>query len=218
VGNEKIDTYATDQFEVFIFMISPTLSLPDATNRRRRLCLFEHHASPVKQRRVCVTRKELNMISVSECAAEVGLASNELVLGAVPSAMHDSLLTSYLLNSHRGLDAVRAMIVADLRRFLDLGVPARAADLLIVLRLLLTDHPQARRVTPRLESRARSERTLAADFEALARGREPAVVLSFARRERSADRRAEELRPYLDRAPDPLVARRGARSFHLRSE
>ncbi|HEY8261426.1 MAG TPA: hypothetical protein VIG55_09460 [Methylosinus sp.] len=158
------------------------------------------------------------MISVSECAAEAGLASNELVLGAVPSARHDSLLSSYLLNSHRGLDAVRAMIVADLRRFLDLGVPARAADLLIVLRLLLTDHPQARRVTPRLESAMRSARTLALDFEAFERGREAAVVLTFARRGRSAERRADDPRPYFDRTPDPLVARRGARSVHLRGE
>jgi hypothetical protein len=158
------------------------------------------------------------MISVSECAAEAGLASNELVLGAVPSARHDSLLSSYLLNSHRGLDAVRAMIVADLRRFLDLGVPARAADLLIVLRLLLTDHPQARRVTPRLESAMRSARTLAIDFEAFERGREAAVVLTFARRGRSAERRADDPRPYFDRTPDPLVARRGARSVHLRGE
>jgi hypothetical protein len=154
------------------------------------------------------------MISVSECAAEAGLASNELVLGAVPSARHESLLSSYLLNSHRGLDSVRAMIVADLRRFLDLGVPARAADLLIVLRLLLTDHPQARRVTPRLESAVRSARTLAIDFEAFERGREAAVVLTFARR----GRRADDPRPYFDRTPDPLVARRGARSVHLRGE
>jgi hypothetical protein len=158
------------------------------------------------------------MISVSECAAEAGLASNELVLGAVPSARHESLLSSYLLNSHRGLDSVRAMIVADLRRFLDLGVPARAADLLIVLRLLLTDHPQARRVTPRLESAMRSARTLATDFEAFERGREAAVVLTFARRGRSAERRADDPRPYFDRTPDPLVARRGARSVHLRGE
>jgi hypothetical protein len=153
------------------------------------------------------------MISVSECAAEAGLASNELVLGSVPSGRHDSLLSSYLLNSHRGLDAVRAMIVADLRRFLDLGVPARAADLLIVLRLLLTDHPQARRITPRLESAMRSARTLSADFEAFEHDREPGVVLTFARR-----RRADELRPYFDRAPDPLVVRRGARSAQSRGE
>jgi hypothetical protein len=157
------------------------------------------------------------MISVSECATEVGLASNELVLGAVPSARHGSLLSSYLLNSHRGLDAVRAMIVADLRRFLDLGVPARAADLLIVLRMLLTDHPGARRAAPRLRGRADpSGPALAADLEAFEHGRD-AVVLSFVRRGRSAER-SRELRSYFDCPPDPLVARRGARSLHLRGD
>lgn len=84
------------------------------------------------------------MITVSECAAFAGLASNELVLGAVPSAKHRLLLSSYLLNLRRGPGAVRDMIVSDLRGFLDLGVTSRAADLLIVLRIFLSDHPQAR--------------------------------------------------------------------------
>ena len=45
----------------------------------------------------------------------------------------------------------REIIVADLRIFLDLGVSQRAADLLIVLRLFLSDYPDARCVSPRWE-------------------------------------------------------------------
>lgn len=155
------------------------------------------------------------MISVSECAAHAGLASNELVLGAVPSEKHDSLLSSYLLNSHRGLDAVRAMIVADLRRFLDLGVPARAADLLIVLRMLLTDHPQAGRLALRPVPRraAPLEAVFAVDLDAFDAGHEEGVVLSFARRGRRI-----EPRGYPDRLGDPAILRRGSRPFYLRGD
>lgn len=88
---------------------------------------------------------ETEMISVTQCADFAGLASNETMLGVVPSARHRLLLSGYLLNSRRGQAAVRDMIVADLRAALDLGARLRAADLLIVLRFFLTDHPEARR-------------------------------------------------------------------------
>jgi hypothetical protein len=154
------------------------------------------------------------MISVSECAAHAGLASNELVLGAVPSEKHRSLLSSYLLNSHRGLEAVRVMIVADLRSFLDLGVPARAADLLIVLRMLLTEHPQAcRPVRPAVRRVAPLEAVFAVDLDDFDHGREAAVVLSFAR----GSRRIEP-RGYPDRLADPAIVRRNSRPFYLRGD
>ncbi|BGE85644.1 MULTISPECIES: hypothetical protein [Methylosinus] len=144
------------------------------------------------------------MISVSECAAIAGLASNELVLGAAPSAKHRSLLTSYLLNAHKGLDTVRGAIVADLRRFLDLGVPARAADLLIVLRMLLTLHPAAR--WPALAL---------AHAEPLEARRHDAVVLAFSRR----PRRVEPSEPRFFESPnDPIYAKRRARSAQLRRD
>jgi hypothetical protein len=41
------------------------------------------------------------------------------------------------------------MIVADIRAALDLGALNRAADLLVVLRLFLSDHPEARRCQDR---------------------------------------------------------------------
>ena len=47
--------------------------------------------------------------------------------------------------------AVREIIVADLRIFLDLGATQRAANLLIVLRLFLSNYPDARLVSPRWE-------------------------------------------------------------------
>ena len=83
------------------------------------------------------------MITVRQCAAFAGLVSNEMLLGVLPSAKHRSLLSSYLLNLKRGPVAVRDMIVADLRSFLDIGASQRAADLLIVLRLFFAEYPQA---------------------------------------------------------------------------
>ena len=84
------------------------------------------------------------MISVSQCAAYAGLASSELLIGRPPSAKHHSLLASYVINLERGGIAVRNMIRADLRAFLDLGARERAADLLLVLRLFLSKYPAAR--------------------------------------------------------------------------
>jgi hypothetical protein len=60
--------------------------------------------------------------------------------------------------STKGADAAASVVkeieragrkAIDLRIFLDLGASRRAADLLIVLRLFLSDYPDARRVSPR---------------------------------------------------------------------
>ncbi|TDX67309.1 hypothetical protein EDE12_101853 [Methylosinus sp. sav-2] len=168
------------------------------------------------------------MITVSQCAAQAGLASNELVLGAIPSCEHDALLESYLLNGHRGLEAVREMIVADLRGFLDLGVTGRAADLLIVLRLLLTAHPQAGRAQRphHAESEAAFETALLGHYFDARRGgakgaplREPGVVLSFFREGRRTERRAARGEPPESLCGgDPIIARFGARASYLRGE
>lgn len=88
------------------------------------------------------------MIAVQQLPALAGLAPNEIVLGVTPSAKHDRLLASYLFNLERGPAAVRDMIVADFRCFFDLGARRQAADMLIVLRRFLSDHPQAGRVPP----------------------------------------------------------------------
>jgi len=169
------------------------------------------------------------MITVSQCAAQAGLASNELVLGAIPSFEHDALLESYLLNGHRGLGAVRAMIVADMRGFLDLGVTARAADLLIVLRRLLTAHPEAGlavRQQP-FESEAVFQAALLGHYFDARRKRpapggalrEPGVVLSFSREGVRSERRAARGEPPESLCSgDPIVARFGSRLFYLRGE
>src|ERR1035441_1987792 len=83
------------------------------------------------------------MLSVSECADCVGLDPRELLLGPSPSAKHKTLLDSYLLNRWRGYVVVRERICADLRMAVDLGARERAADLLLVLRMFLTDRPTA---------------------------------------------------------------------------
>jgi hypothetical protein len=84
------------------------------------------------------------MITVEQCAKFAGLASKETVLGAIPSTRHRVLLSSYVLKLWRGPKTVRKMIVADIRLWLDLGMPDYAADFLIVLRQFLSEYPEAR--------------------------------------------------------------------------
>ena len=84
------------------------------------------------------------MITVEQCVDFAGLASHEMVLGAIPSTRHRVLLSSYVLNLWRGPKTVRKMIVADIRMWLNLGIPDYAADFLIVLRQFLSDYPEAR--------------------------------------------------------------------------
>lgn len=78
------------------------------------------------------------LMTVARCAELCGLGPEEIVLGVSPSAMHDSLFDSYLLQRHLTWAGLRDMIVADLRMALDLGAKKRAADLLIVLRRFLS--------------------------------------------------------------------------------
>ena len=88
------------------------------------------------------------MITLEECVRVAGISKNQLILGATPSTRHLSLLASYLLNLDRGVASVRRMIVADLHGFVDLGQPHRAADTLLVLRMFLTEYPEALPTTP----------------------------------------------------------------------
>lgn len=81
------------------------------------------------------------MLSVSECAEYVGLNPDELLLGPGPTAKHKNLLEGYLLNQWRGEAFVAQMICDDLRAAVELGARGRAADLLLVLRVFLTDSP-----------------------------------------------------------------------------
>lgn len=83
------------------------------------------------------------MISLSRCIDLADLDPKELLVGVAPSARHYSLLTGYALNLGRGAVAVRDLIRSDLAGYIDLGAKARAADLLLILRLFLSDHPEA---------------------------------------------------------------------------
>ncbi len=85
------------------------------------------------------------MISLRECARLCGLRSKDLIIGVPIAPRHHKMLSDYLLNLDWGTVAVCRILVADLRGFLDLGMNHRAADLLIVLRLFLTNY----RVAPR---------------------------------------------------------------------
>lgn len=108
------------------------------------------------------------MITVAQFAMSAGLNPNEPNLGVSPSARHYALLKSYLLNMHRGRSAVRRMMLLDLRGYLDIGADRLASDVLVVLRLFLSENrasdeaarprsvaPQVRRTpTPRLYATA----------------------------------------------------------------
>ena len=89
------------------------------------------------------------MITIEQCKMFSGLVSNEVVMGAVPSPKHRARVSGYLLNLKWGQATVREMIVADIRAALDLGALNRAGDLLVVLRLFLSEHPEARKCDDR---------------------------------------------------------------------
>jgi hypothetical protein len=84
------------------------------------------------------------MITLEECAQFAALDTSELFTGSVLSTRHQTLLSSYLLNLKRGPVAVRKMIVSNIRIAIDLGAWKYAADLLLVLRMFLSKHPEAR--------------------------------------------------------------------------
>ena len=104
------------------------------------------------------------MLTLKQCAESAGLDVDELVLGVAPSARHRALLQSYRLNLHRGRAAVLRMMVCDLRGHLDVGAHVCAADLLVVLRLFLSEqgdirhHPVAGQRALRLVGTLRARR------------------------------------------------------------
>lgn len=80
------------------------------------------------------------MLSLSQCFDFTDLMPEEIVLGVSLAHRHHALLSSYQLDIDRGVIAIRDRIVADLRCFIDLGAKHRAADLLLVLRMFLSQH------------------------------------------------------------------------------
>ena len=88
------------------------------------------------------------MMSLTQCMVLGGIESHETILGIAPCAKHHSLLLSYLFNLKRGLAFVRDMIIADLRSSIDIGAMQQAADLMVVLRLFISEYPEAANVPP----------------------------------------------------------------------
>ena len=91
------------------------------------------------------------MITLKRCAKLAGLNLDEFVIGVAPSGRHRALLQSYLLNMHRGRAVVLRMMVCDLCGYVDIGAHGLAADLLVVLRLFLSEQGEIRR--PRTDRR-----------------------------------------------------------------
>jgi hypothetical protein len=84
------------------------------------------------------------MITAQQCATFAGLASNEVFLGAPTSPRHRVLLAFYLQDlGTLGPREVREIIVADIRVALSLAAVGQAADLMIVLRELFSEYPEA---------------------------------------------------------------------------
>ena len=81
------------------------------------------------------------MIPLHECAAIAGLKSDDLVVGTDFRPIHWKMLSGYLTNRDKGLARVCGLIIADMRAYLDLGAKEKAADALVVLRLLLANFP-----------------------------------------------------------------------------
>jgi hypothetical protein len=84
------------------------------------------------------------MVTVEQCAMFAELAPDELYLGAPPSARHRALLSFYLQDlGTLAPRQVREIIVADIRVALSFRAVRQAADLLIVLRELFSEYPEA---------------------------------------------------------------------------
>jgi hypothetical protein len=86
------------------------------------------------------------VISLEDCIGLCGLTEEEVLAIAehehVPEIVATGL-ASYLSNSSQGLDAVRNMIVDDIRQSQSRGDRAHVLELLNVLHHFLRSHPEA---------------------------------------------------------------------------
>jgi hypothetical protein len=76
------------------------------------------------------------LTSIEHCEV-AGLAAHEILLGATPGETHERLLAAYC-RERRSLAVARSRIVSDIRAAVARGATGDAADLLIVLRRLLS--------------------------------------------------------------------------------
>lgn len=78
-----------------------------------------------------------HLTPLERCREIAGLSSHEMMIGVAPSEKHEDMLSKYI-GARRSLRIVRMTIVADLRAALAAGALLDAADLIVVLRRLLT--------------------------------------------------------------------------------
>jgi hypothetical protein len=91
------------------------------------------------------------MISLEDCISMCGLDENEVAAIAEHEHIPEiaaTALASYLLNQPRGGEAIRTMIIDDIRKALDEGHIKHAAELFMALRHFLEQHPDARTGLP----------------------------------------------------------------------
>jgi hypothetical protein len=91
------------------------------------------------------------MISLEDCIGMCDLDENEVA--AISEHEHipeiaAAALASYLLKQPHGGEAIRAMIIDDIRKALDDGRIKHAAELFMALRHFLEQHPDARAGLP----------------------------------------------------------------------
>ena len=87
------------------------------------------------------------MISLKDCIGMCGLDENEVAAIAEHEHIPEiaaAALASYLLNQPHGGEAIRTMIIDDIRKALDEGHIKHAAELFMALRHFLEQHPDAR--------------------------------------------------------------------------
>ncbi|ARN80515.1 hypothetical protein [Methylocystis bryophila] len=79
------------------------------------------------------------LVGIKMCRKLTGLSGREILLGVSTSPRHHSTLRGYLRLCRGNARRVQALLVHDLRSYLEIGARQFAADQLIVLRLFLAD-------------------------------------------------------------------------------
>lgn len=87
------------------------------------------------------------MITREDCIAFAGLTQDEVDAVAEHEHVGDiqaAALANILLHREKGADAIRRMMVDDIREALAAGRPAHAAQIVGALRHFLHEHPEGR--------------------------------------------------------------------------
>jgi hypothetical protein len=87
------------------------------------------------------------MISKEDCIAFSGLSEGEVEALSEHEHIPEiaaAALADYLLHQPHGSEKIRAMIVDDIHKALDVGRIKHAGELFMALRHFLSEHPEAR--------------------------------------------------------------------------